>query len=436
MAKDKNPADEVVPEKKSWDDGLAAALPKTAVYFDAVRSEAYNNRNPAATYLEFCVAMRVDKQQDKWRVMHYYMFDLDLNDGKFKAEVASKGDCSFIEAVYQLAVFENMASNMGANKPADVTVDTFPLDKFPELKVYFFDIENYRVAANIEGIAFDEALRPYRRVDGKVFASATFQRSEIDKSIVSSGQARNNLKIADRIEAGILSDIYNSAAAPGASLDDILKVGQALTYLDAFALDLGAFYLGLQRILNKDDQFAQMKTLTKEEKVKIYDKASGFLRANDSGTLSDLLEYILPLADSQLDQAKACGVHVEPFQKHIAECELYVRLLKASQNLSRYKSSLQSPHGADAGALADIQDSVRKAKEKFTQLGGTAEHFDRLQAWVANNQKEVIPPWLVTWFDRYYDQRQKTMKAVQERQANAVRNVKTMSVKVKPPIVE
>lgn len=424
-------------EKKpaqSWDDQLAMALPRTSTYFNAVRTEAYENRNPVSNYIEFWVSLRVDQEQDKWRVMHYVIFDLDLNDGKFKSEVASKNDCSFAESIWHLSKFNSMASAMGTNKPLEMMTEKFPLDKFPEMKVYFFDLENYKVAANIEGIAFDEAERPYRRVEGKVVCSASFTRSELNKSIVSPALARENPKVSVRIEDGVLSDIFNSSSATGASLDDVLKVGQALACLDKFAECMGAFYVGIQKILNKDDKFDKIQCLTEAEKKNLY-KAADKLLNTESPDLYGLLNGELRRAAEQLIGAKALGVHVEPFQKHLAECELYVHLLEASMNLSKYRASLQSPHGTDLYSLTKIQQAVKAAQGKFVDLGGTAEHFDRLQAWVANDKKEVIPPWVVTWFDRYYDQRQKTMKRVQAGQSTG-RAVETMSVKVKPPIVE
>lgn len=426
------PAEKAAPQ--SWNDNMADALPRQSLYFDAVRTDAYENKNGVADYIEFWVAMQVDKGQDKWRVMHYVIFDLDKEDGKFRAEVASKADCSFPEAVWHLAKFNSMASVLGRTAPTELTVEKFPHDKFPELKVYFFDIEHYKTASNIEQIAFDEADHPYRRIAGKVFADATFKRSEIKKSILGAELARQNPIIAQKIEDGILSDIFNSASGPNASLDQILQVGKALACMDEFAIQLGAFYLGVQQMLNRKDKFDKLQTLSPEEKVTLYTKASSVLTFNRA-TYADIVNYVIPAAGLQLDKAQDLGIHVEPFQKHLAECELYLHLLNASQKRTKFQDSLQSAHGADMGALDSLQKSVSAAQDKFIQLGGTAEQFDRLQAWVANDKKETLPPWVTGWFDRYYDQRQKAMKKIQTRQAG-VGEIKTMSAKVKPPIVE
>src|SRR5205814_2306683 len=119
---------------QTWDDKMAAALPQHATFFDSIRTDAFINHNLVANYVEFWTAQQVDKAQDKWRVMHYVILDLDHEDGKFKSEVISKNDVSFPEAVYHIAKFESMAREMPAYKPAELTEAKYPADKFPELK--------------------------------------------------------------------------------------------------------------------------------------------------------------------------------------------------------------------------------------------------------------------------------------------------------------
>jgi hypothetical protein len=94
---------------------------------------------------------------------------------------------------------------------------------------------------------------------------------------------------------------------------------------------------------------------------------------------------------------------------------------------------MRSVKGGDLNALAAVQSSVKAAKDKFQQLGGSSANFDKLQAWVASDKKETIPGWVSGWLERYYDQRSKAMKKVQERQAD-LREIKTISAKVKPPL--
>ncbi|MCE9507550.1 MAG: hypothetical protein K8R48_04440 [Alphaproteobacteria bacterium] len=429
--KDEKKETPVVKASQSWDDKLAAALPQKASYYNAVRTNAYEDVN----FAEFWVAMQIDPAQDKWRVMHYMIFDLDQPDGLFKSETVSKEDVSFPAAVYQLALLDRFKENIGTSKKLDLTPEKYPADKYPELHVHFFDIDHYKAAANIEGIAFDAVGHPYRRVEGKIFSDATFKRSEIAKSILAVEQNNEDPKIASKMESGILSDIFNSASKPNASLDDILKVGKSLACMDLFAAQIGAFYLGIQKVLGKNEKFDKIESLSLEDRKAVYQKSNGLLPSGGQLTISEILSEFLPQAKEQLEEAKQLGIHIEPFQKHLAECELYAHLLDASQNLKQLKESMLSVNGANANALVSIQESVKAAKDKFVQLGGTMENFDKLQAWVANDKKETIPAWVSTWLDRYYDQRQKAMKKVQERRAG-VREVNTMSAKVKPPLTE
>lgn len=424
-----------VKEAKSWDDKMADALPQKSAYFNAVRTNAYENQNMVANFAEFWVALQVDKAQDKWRVMHYMVFDLDQEDGKFKAEVVSKEDTSFAAAVYHISNLDNFAENLGTHKKLEFTQEKYPADKYPDLQAHFFDIEHFKTAANIEGIAFDENGNPYRRIEGKIFSNATFKRSEVTKSITAVEQNNENPKVAAKMEAGVLSDIFNSASKPNASFDNIIKVGQALACIDPFAAEMGAFYLGIQKILGKDDKFDKLQGLSAEDKKILYTKAKALVPSSGEPTIPQLLEEILPQATSHLEEAKNLGIHIEPFQKHLAECELYAHLLYASQNLNRLKESMQSAKGGDVNALVTVQQAVKTAQDKFIQLGGTMDNFDRLQAWVANDKKEMIPAWVSGWLERYYDQRQKSMKKVQERKAN-VREINTMSAQVKPPSLD
>ncbi len=418
--------------RRAAEDKLAAALPQKATYFDAIRTNAYMNQNMFANYVEFWVAMQVDQKQDKWRVMHYMLFDMDKPDGQFKAENVSKdGDVSFPEAVYQIAKFDEATAMIQAYETVGLTPEKFPADKYPELKVHFFDVEYYRLAANIEGIAFDDAGHPYRRVEGKVFSDATFQRSEVAKSILAVETARDNPKVIAKIEGGILSDIYNSASSRNASLDNILKVGQTLACMDAFAAQVGAFYASIQSVIGKDDKFASLQGLTAEEKKDLYKKASVYLPVEG---IEDATR-ILPEMHSQLDEAARLGIHVEPFRKFVAECELYADLLNASQNLRVLERDQLKVGGANPNLIIAIREAVDAAQKKFIGLGGSIEQVDRLKAWVANPKKDPVPPWLPGFLDRYYDSRRKVMKKVQERQAGA-REVNTMPAKVKPPIVE
>jgi hypothetical protein len=362
------------------------------------------------------------------------VYDLDQKDGKFVSEAVTKGDVSFPEAVAIIAKQEYIAEKMATHKEVNLAA-TYPPEKYPELKVHFFDLEHYKRGANIEGIAFDDLNQPYRRVEGRVFASATFKRSEVVKSILAVEQAGNVPSVAAKIEGGILSDIFASASNRAATLDNILKIGQVLSTMDEFATQVGAFYLSVQRAINREDNFDRIEGLQPEEKKEVLSRAEDLVtvRKNDAKPFPKILDNLVPQMNAKLEAAKNLGVHVEPFQKFAAECELYANLLYASQNLAKLEKGFVSVNNTDANLITQIRESVDRAQRKFLDLGGTQEQMDKIKAWVANPKKDPIPNWLPGFLTRYYESRAKVMQKVADRQAG-VSQVNTMTVDVKPPV--
>jgi len=436
--KDKKP--EVAPEapKKdaSWDDHLDAALPKKAAFFDAMRTEAFVNHNLVENYMEFWAAIKVDPVNDKWRVMHYMIYDLDRADGKFVSEQLTKQDVSFPEAVAQISRAEYTASKLMTHADFDVEKQ-YPADQYPEMKVHFYDLPHYKNAANIEGIAFDEHGQPYRRIEGKIFANATFKRSDVVSSIIAVEQARNEKAVADKIEGGILSDLFATAADRAASLNNILKIAESLSVMDDFATQVGAFYLAIQKAAKLDEKFDKIEGLTPDEKAAALKRSTQNLPSNvtEANVFDKILNNILPAMNATLQSAKNTGVLVEPFQKFTAECELYTNLLYASHNLAKLERGFVSASNSDTSLITQIRESVDKAQRKFTDLGGTQEQMDKLKAWVATPKKDPIPAWLPGFLTRYYTSRGNVMKKVQERKAG-VAQVKTLSADVKPPVAD
>ena len=421
----------------SWDDGTAAALPRKSTYFDKLRTTAFTNHNTVDNYVEFWAALKVNEQDDKWIVMHYMIHDLNQRDGKFVSEQASKKEVSFPEAVALLARSEYIATKMEVtHKDFDMETE-YPASKYPELKIHYHDIEHYKKGANIEGIAFDDQNQPYRRVQGLVFASATFKRSEVVKSILAVDQAGTVPSVQAKIEGGILSDIFATASDRAATLDNILKIGQVLSTMDDFASQVGAFYLSIQRAVDRDDKFDRIDGLQPEEKKEVLERAEGLtpVRKNDAKPFPKIIDGLIPQMNAKLEEAKNLGVHVEPFQKFAAECEVYANLLYASQNRAKLERSFVSANNSDSNLITQIRDSVDKAQKKFLELGGTQEQMDKLKAWAADSKKDPIPKWLPGFLTRYYEARAKVMQKVQDRQAG-VTQVNTMSVEVKPPVTD
>jgi hypothetical protein len=234
-----------------------------------------------------------------------------------------------------------------------------------------------------------------------------------------------------------LSDIFCSAADRNASLDSILKVGQSLACMDAFVTDIGAFYLGIQKAVGIDDKFDKIEGMTPDEQKSAYAAASAVFPSGiqDETAIRRMLTEVLPSASQKIYGAKCLGIHVEPFQKFVAECELYANLLQASQNLRKLKQGLATAGGSDSNLVVSIRRSVDAAKAKFTELGGSQEQVDKLTAWVANPKKDPIPQWLPGFLNRYYDSRRNLMKKIQERQAGA-HDANILPAKVKPPVIE
>lgn len=428
MAKENETA-QAQPKRKSWDDQLASALPQKSQFFDSMRTTAFLNQNLVKHYTQFWVAVRVDDANDKWRVMDYKIYDIDHDDGRFEAREITKGEVSFAHAAYILSIQEGQALSLSF-PVAELTPEKYPVDKYPELKVHYYDIEHFRLASNIEGIVFDDNGDPYRKVEGKVISEANFSRDEVKKSILVVEQARNNQKVLAKIEGGVLSDIYNTVSDRNATLDGILKGGQALAAMDQFSELIGGFYLSIQKVIGVDSKFDKVEGLSPDMKKKALGNAERHAGVRD---VPSIIRSVLVPASAKLGEIKNMGVHVEPFEKFVAECELYVHLLHASQNMAKFEQAIKNP-ASDALAIAtEIRTATEKAREKFFDLGGTLEQFDKLKAWVADaKNKEVIPSWVPGFLTRYYTAREKVWQKVMDRQAG-LKQVKTLSAAVKPP---
>lgn len=451
----------VKPQNLILDDKAADALPRRSSFFNAMRTDAFVNHNIVENYVEFWAALQVDKDNDKWRVMHYMVYDLDRRDGKFVSEAVTKQDVSFAEAVAQIAKKEYTARGLITHADFDIEKQ-YPAAQFPEMKVHFYDLEHYKKAANIEGFTFGEYNTPRKRVEGRVINDDTYLRSEIGNSILAVEQARNHPQVQAKIEGGILSDLFATASDRAASLDNILKIGQVLSTMDGFADQVGGFYVAIQQALKesttelkgsarKDEaerfdkalanlashaDFARIEGLSPEEKADAVSRAKeNAPGGRGSNGFRKILDNLIPQMNSNLDEAKSLGVHVEPFQKFAAELELYTNLLYASQNLAKLERGFASASNSDTNLITEIRQSVDRAQKKFMDLGGTQDQMDKLKAWVANPNKDPIPGWVPGFLTRYYTSRGNVMAKVQDRQAG-LRQVNTMSVEVKPPLLD
>lgn len=427
MTDAKNTQPQTPKRVESWQDGVSEASPKRALYHVALRTEGYVSNNLTDNSLEFWVALRTDPKADKWRVMHYKLFDMDQNDGKFKSTPVTEKDVSFMEALAHLSRNEYIAKKQVMHSIVDMN-DKYPAADFPELRVHYYDIAHYKDAANVEGVAFDEYNDPYRRIEGKIFADATFKRSEIAKSILAVENPQN-VTARPVMEAGILSDIFSTSSARAATLDGIIRMGECLSAMDGFATDIATFYMSIQQILGQKPSLDAIEGMTVAERKTVSDQAARHVE----GDYDTILRYILPAASEKLEQAEKLGVHVEPFNKFIAECEVYLHMLNASIRLPKLEKSLHSINNSDMDQVIQIQRSMQQAEQTFKRLGGTEEQVDQLKAWVANPSKDSIPGWLPGFLNRYYVSRGKVMANVQARNAK-LRDVATLAAQVKPPV--
>lgn len=422
------------PKRSSWNDGLADALPKRASFFTALRTEAFANENAVQNYVEFWAALRVDEKSDQWRVMHYMLYDLDKADGKFVSEDVFKRGMSFAEAVFHLGGFEYQGQDLLNLKAVDMPA-TYPREKFPELSAYFYDLPHYKGAANIEGIAFDDYNEPYRRVQGVVVGSSTFKRSEVLAPLEAPERAREHPAVLAQIEGGVLKDVFASVSGRKVGLDDLLKVGEIIAAMDEFASQVGTMYLSVQKMTGTEDRFDKVGGMAPDEKTAALKRAQEAVIPPLVTDVSGIPLYMVGEMKKTLGKAEELGVHVEPFQKFAAECELYIQLLNASQKLAALERSFVRASGTDTTQIAEIRQSVAKAQETFISLGGTQEQTDKLKAWVADRKKDPIPSWLPGFLTRYYESRTRVMQRVQERQSGLTQ-VKTMTAEVKPPVAD
>jgi hypothetical protein len=418
MADKPTPQEQPIDKKagQSWNDNMKDATPSRAEYYNAMRTDAYTNHNLASTFVEFWVGLQVDQAADKWRIMHYRIFDMDQPDGKFQSNREISEDVSFPEAVFQISKFDTISKDSSLLRKKELPAESYPAENFPELKTHFFDIDHYKKVARVEGLALDSINRPYRLIEGKVFATATFQRSEFKNEPVS---VSNNT-----LEAGVLSDMFNTTAAPSAKLDNYLKATKVLLAMDDVVTAVGAFYLNIQRGLKQDDNFEKLTSLSAAEKSDFYQKANKLQKSGET----ELVQ-----AKEKLQIAKNLGVHTEPFNKFIAECEVYSYLLLAALRYQKIQGLGVALDSDTIDHISGIESATKEAEKIFLELGGSSTQVDKLKAWVTDPNKELIPPSIPSFINRYHDDRKKIVSKL-DRNEEATRAAKLVPASVKPPL--
>ncbi len=424
MATNQQPAEK---KKATWEDDVADATPKQSQYYSALRTAAYEAQDAVRSYIEFMVAFKADQRGDRWLVMRYQVYDLDKADGNFVSIPVTKGTVPFLEALDHLRRTEYLYKNMLATKVEDMA-EKYPAEKHPELRLHYHEIPHYAKPSHIEGLYFDDNGDIRRSVKGMIFAEATFKRSQIAAAINDS-QSNDLSSARSLMEEGLLSEIFFSSASPkNATLDNVIKMGKCLSEMDKFAVEIGAFYLTIQKALGLKASFDLVEGLDADNRTKVM-----ALAAKSAGSDFDDAAELLENAQEMLSEVEELGVYAEPFSKFVAECVVYTHMLKASVLLPKLYSGINTVSNNDISVITEIQESVEQAQRAFMRIGGSQEKMDRLKAWIANPEKDKIPSWMPGFLTRYYTSRGKVMEQINARRAN-MRDVSLLPADVKPPI--
>lgn len=409
----------------STDLALFNVWPTKSRFFNEFRTDAYENAG--GNYIECWVAIANDAAAQHWRVMHYMIFNIDDHeDYNFIPEVVID-NCDFKTAVEKVCEFGSMTASLGdLYKKIEITAETHPPEKYPGLQGHFFGIEPYDEAIKIEGLTLDKAGIPHPRTRGLICQDGVYKLSANAEDV-----AEGNPHTKFNLQPGVLSDMFKDAAGRDLSISmmNLKKVSENLKYHDVFVLRMAAFYLDLQKKLGMKASLDEVEGVATNLKKEIFDLA--IQRYSRSYPDFDSLFNSLNDAVDDLCQAEKEDIYVEPYLTHLAELEIYVRLLKGSGLVEKYHSNLSSPDPDIADFIDQAKESVDAAKEKFLKLGGTESNFDILESWVTKTGAQKIPHYIPGFISCYYAARDKMVEKVKANRM-AEQSVKTVAADVKP----
>lgn len=417
-------------QKSTWDDGLAAATPTRAQFFKSMRTSLFKDKDAYREYHTFMAAFQVDEARDQWIVMNYTSSP-ESDNNSFVATRPVKELVGFMKAVEYLATFEYNKIGFDQEPLADVE-KVYPPQKSPVLDLHYHDVEHFKKVGAIEGLHFDENGDVYRTVKGVIFGNVAFKLSQLNQEVSLRDGTVGKGK-AELIEPGLLSEVFFSSASPRtATLDNVIKMGKCLSQMDKFALEMGAFYLTIQKALGMKANFDLVQGLDTDNQAKVV-----ALAAKKSGSDFDDALELLDEASDTLSNVARLGVYTEPFAKTLAECVVYTQMLKASVLLPKLFSGINTVSNNDISFITEIEQAVESAQEAFITLCGdrksAEQRMDRLKAWIADPEKEKIPSWIPGFLTRYYTTRGNVMEQVNARRAN-MNDVSLLPADVRPPL--
>ena len=221
---------------------------------------------------EYRLAVKMDKEDDSWRVMLYAIIDDQSGTDKIVTATIIKDKVDFKEAMTQLADFESQAKRKILKDVWNITEPK--KDDVPDA---YFETDHYVEVSEREGMVFDQLGRPWAKQYGHVVTSGKFMASDVTRS---QEFAENAQHICENVEDGLLKDTFETASNVG-NLDDMLNKYEALGKMDNFV--------------------KLIKVMT------LHDNVS---------------EELIDQSNALLQDMKASGVYVEPFEKFLTQCDL------------------------------------------------------------------------------------------------------------------
>jgi hypothetical protein len=432
----KKPAEAAKKPEAEQEEQKRTVVAKPAEFYDTMRSSAFLNKGSnIAQFLQFWLAVKEENDKDEWTVTRFYVYK-DAKDSNGNGEIqsenasANKRVVSFVEALSILGQAEMAARQAPYMQPIADVEALYPIRDFPFFEGHYHDVEHFAKVGDIEGYVFDDLYRPHNRTRGRVVADDADFTHESFKPV---DPAQMNARALAHIEGGFVRDVFNVAADKTSKLEDNMRAFALLKHMDDFAFHAGVFYLSMQKALGAETGFDGIRGMTPQFKKQLLDKSA----AHTVGDFGSVLSSVVPKMTEVLEKCKAQNVkgYTEPFEKFVAECEMYVYMAKSDRLYRPIKAGAQNPGGVDMEALAEVRENVEKAKQKFMALGGSAKHAQAIESWVYNAEsKGSVNESIAEFLSRYYEAREKAVKRFAAKGFTPAADMANMTAATKPSL--